>query len=67
MLHSFNAGLRAVGKLDTLGTHLMRLAIGIVFLWIGALKFAPLRSRQHYSFCRQQPIPVVLLPAAAGL
>lgn len=55
MLHSFTAGLRIIGKLDTLGTHLMRLAIAIVFLWIGALKFVPYEADSITPFVANSP------------
>ena len=55
MLHTFTAGLRVVGKLDTLGTHLMRLAIAIVFLWIGALKFVPYEADSITPFVANSP------------
>lgn len=55
MLHAFTSGLRIVSKLDTLGVHLMRLAIGIVFLWIGALKFIPYEADSITPFVANSP------------
>lgn len=56
MFHSLNAGLRAIGKLDTLGIHLMRLAIAVVFLWIGALKFVPYEADSITPFVANSPV-----------
>ena len=55
MLHSMTTALRQIGKLDTLGTHLMRLAIAIVFLWIGALKFVPYEADSITPFVANSP------------
>lgn len=56
MSHSLTAVLRTVGKLETLGTHLMRLAIAIVFLWIGALKFVPYEADSITPFVANSPV-----------
>jgi uncharacterized membrane protein YkgB len=55
MRNSFTVGLRVIGKLDTLGTHLMRVAIAVVFLWIGALKFAPFEADSITPFVANSP------------
>ncbi|MGY2291839.1 reactive chlorine resistance membrane protein RclC [Pseudomonas sp. SDO528_S397] len=55
MLTSLNRGLNLIGKLDTLGTSLMRLAIAIVFLWIGALKFVPYEADSITPFVANSP------------
>ncbi|WP_272905837.1 reactive chlorine resistance membrane protein RclC [Pseudomonas petrae] len=55
MLHSIVTGLRIIGKLDTLGTHLMRIAIAIIFLWIGALKFVPYEADSITPFVANSP------------
>ncbi len=52
---SFTKWLQFISKLDTLGTHLMRLAIAIVFLWIGALKFAPYEADSITPFVANSP------------
>ena len=52
---SFTAWLQFISKLDTLGTHLMRLAIAVVFLWIGALKFAPYEADSITPFVANSP------------
>ena len=52
---SFTTWLQFISKLDTLGTHLMRLAIAIVFLWIGALKFAPYEADSITPFVANSP------------
>jgi uncharacterized membrane protein YkgB len=49
----------ALGKLgatDRLGLNLMRLAIAIVFLWIGALKFAPYEADSITPFVANNPV-----------
>lgn len=55
MLASFTTWLQFISKLDTLGTHLMRLAIAVVFLWIGALKFAPYEADSITPFVATSP------------
>ena len=55
MLASFTTWLQFIIKLDTLGTHLMRLAIAVVFLWIGALKFAPYEADSITPFVANSP------------
>src|SRR5471030_1596696 len=55
MRNSFTVGLRVIGKLDTLGTHLMRVAIAVVFLWIRALKFAPFEADSITPFVANSP------------
>ena len=52
---SFTTWLQFISKLDTLGTHLMRLAIAVVFLWIGALKFAPYEADSITPFVANSP------------
>ncbi|NWA01895.1 reactive chlorine resistance membrane protein RclC [Pseudomonas gingeri] len=55
MSSSSTPWLRLLGGLDTLGVHLMRLAIGIVFLWIGALKFVPFEADSITPFVANSP------------
>ncbi|PPA97523.1 reactive chlorine resistance membrane protein RclC [Pseudomonas aeruginosa] len=55
MLASFTTWLQFISKLDTLGTHLMRRAIAVVFLWIGALKFAPYEAASITPFVANSP------------
>ncbi|BFT63521.1 reactive chlorine resistance membrane protein RclC [Pseudomonas moorei] len=55
MLTSFTAWLRFISKLDTFGAPLMRLAIGVVFLWIGALKFVPYEADSITPFVANSP------------
>ncbi|MCK1790306.1 reactive chlorine resistance membrane protein RclC [Pseudomonas violetae] len=55
MLTSFTAWLRFISKVDTVGTSLMRLAIAIVFLWIGALKFVPYEADSITPFVANSP------------
>lgn len=52
---SFTTWLQFISKLDTLGTHLMRLAIAVVFLWIGALKFTPYEADSITPFVANSP------------
>jgi uncharacterized membrane protein YkgB len=56
MFHFLNAGLRTISKLDTLGIQLLRLAIAIVFLWIGALKFVPYEADSITPFVANSPV-----------
>lgn len=55
MLTSFTAWLKFISTLDTLGASLMRLAIGVVFLWIGALKFVPYEADSITPFVANSP------------
>ncbi|WP_433771425.1 reactive chlorine resistance membrane protein RclC [Pseudomonas putida] len=55
MLTSFSNWLRFISKLDTFGATLMRLAIGVVFLWIGALKFVPYEADSITPFVANSP------------
>lgn len=55
MLTSFMAWLKFISKLDTFGASLMRLAIGVVFLWIGALKFVPYEADSITPFVANSP------------
>ena len=56
MFTSINAGLQQFGKLDRLGIPLMRVAIAIVFLWIGALKFVPYEADSITPFVANSPV-----------
>ncbi|MDR7056992.1 putative membrane protein YkgB [Pseudomonas koreensis] len=56
MFTSTNAGLQQLGKLDRLGIPLMRVAIAIVFLWIGALKFVPYEADSITPFVANSPV-----------
>ncbi|UST93047.1 reactive chlorine resistance membrane protein RclC [Pseudomonas siliginis] len=56
MFTSINAGLQQLGKLDRLGIPLMRAAIAIVFLWIGALKFVPYEADSITPFVANSPV-----------
>lgn len=48
-------GLRALSRLDSAGANLMRLAIAVVFLWIGALKFLPYEADSITPFVANSP------------
>lgn len=56
MFTSINAGLQQLGKLDRLGIPVMRVAIAIVFLWIGALKFVPYEADSITPFVANSPV-----------
>ena len=56
MFTSFTAWLRFISKVDTFATSLMRLAIAIVFLWIGALKFVPYEADSITPFVANSPV-----------
>lgn len=56
MFTSINAGLQQLAKLDRLGIPLMRVAIAIVFLWIGALKFVPYEADSITPFVANSPV-----------
>lgn len=55
MLTSFASWLRLISKVDTFGTSLMRLAIAVVFLWIGFLKFIPYEADSITPFVANSP------------
>src|SRR3981189_3182818 len=48
--------LQLLTRSDRFGAHLMRIAIAIVFLWIGALKFAPYEADSITPFVANSPI-----------
>lgn len=56
MITSFTKWLQLFSKLDTLGVSLMRLAIAVVFLWIGALKFVPYEADSITPFVANSPL-----------
>ena len=47
--------LQTAARLDTLGIHLIRFAVAIVFLWIGALKFVPYEADSITPFVANSP------------
>jgi reactive chlorine resistance protein C len=51
-----DTALEWIGHTDRLGIILMRIAIAIVFLWIGALKFAPYEADSITPFVANNPI-----------
>ncbi|MDY0881505.1 reactive chlorine resistance membrane protein RclC [Dongia soli] len=51
-----NAVLTRVAQADRIGINLMRLAIAIVFLWIGALKFVPYEADSITPFVANSPV-----------
>jgi len=48
--------LAAVGRSDRLGLGLMRVAIAIVFIWIGAIKFTPYEADSITPFVANSPV-----------
>ncbi len=49
-------GLVASPASDRIGLHAMRIAIAIVFLWIGGLKFAPYEADSITPFVADNPV-----------
>jgi uncharacterized membrane protein YkgB len=56
MAHSFRPLLVWLAGSNRLGSHLMRIAIAIVFLWIGALKFVPYEADSITPFVANSPV-----------
>jgi uncharacterized membrane protein YkgB len=56
MNNLFHDALRALVKTERLGPNLMRIAIAIVFLWIGALKFVPYEADSITPFVANSPV-----------
>jgi len=48
--------LQLLARSDRFGAHLMRIAIAIVFLWIGGLKFAPFEADSITPFVANSPL-----------
>ena len=55
-MERLNALIWRVGQLDRAGHTLMRLAIALVFVWIGALKFAPYEADSITPFVANNPV-----------
>lgn len=47
--------LELITKLQNLGGYLMHIAIFIIFIWIGGLKFVPYEAEADRPFCGQLP------------
>jgi uncharacterized membrane protein YkgB len=56
MTHSFRPLLVWLAGSNRFGSHLMRIAIAIVFLWIGALKFVPYEADSITPFVANSPV-----------
>jgi reactive chlorine resistance protein C len=56
MTTTFEKALGAFSKTDRVGLTLMRLAIAIVFMWIGALKFIPYEADSITPFVANSPV-----------
>jgi len=55
MTSTFHKALRAFAETDRVGLTLMRVAIAIVFMWIGALKFVPYEADSITPFVANSP------------
>jgi uncharacterized membrane protein YkgB len=53
---TFKSALAAFVKTERLGPNLMRIAIAIVFMWIGALKFVPFEADSITPFVANSPV-----------
>lgn len=51
----FRTSLEKASKLDTLGIHMIRVGVAIIFLWIGALKFVPYEADSITPFVANSP------------
>lgn len=56
MRNSLTNALNAFVKTERLGPNLMRIAIAIVFMWIGALKFVPYEADSITPFVANSPV-----------
>ncbi|MEO9115792.1 MAG: reactive chlorine resistance membrane protein RclC [Gemmatimonadaceae bacterium] len=56
MNRNMQALLKAFSRTERVGLTLMRIAIGIVFLWIGGLKFAPYEADSITPFVANSPV-----------
>jgi len=53
---SFKSVLQKASTLDSLGVHLIRIAVAVVFIWIGALKFVPYEADSITPFVANSPV-----------
>src|ERR1700748_3790938 len=51
-----DGALSMIGRSDRVGIMLMRVAIAIIFLWIGALKFVPYEADSITPFVANNPV-----------
>ena len=56
MMNYLRLPLEWVANSDRFGMHLMRISVGIVFLWIGALKFIPYEADSITPFVANSPL-----------
>jgi reactive chlorine resistance protein C len=56
MIGYFRLPLTLIAHSDRVGIHLMRVAIAVVFLWIGALKFVPYEADSITPFVANSPV-----------
>jgi uncharacterized membrane protein YkgB len=56
MIGYFRLPLTLIAHSDRVGIHLMRVAIALVFLWIGALKFVPYEADSITPFVANSPL-----------
>ena len=55
-MHYLNRTINLVASANHLGNQLMRVAIAVVFLWIGAVKFAPYEADSITPFVANNPV-----------
>lgn len=48
--------LQKASKLENFGVHLIRIAVAIIFIWIGALKFVPYEADSITPFVANSPV-----------
>jgi reactive chlorine resistance protein C len=56
MHNQIRKALQLLARSDRFGAHLLRIAIAIVFLWIGGLKFAPYEADSITPFVANSPL-----------
>jgi reactive chlorine resistance protein C len=56
MHNEIRNALSLLARSDRFGAHLMRIAIAIVFFWIGALKFVPYEADSITPFVARSPL-----------
>src|ERR1700754_1831444 len=56
MIDNLRPSIEWIASSDKIGIKLMRVAISIVFIWIGALKFAPYEADSITPFVANNPV-----------
>jgi reactive chlorine resistance protein C len=67
MIGYLRFALEWIANSDKVGMQLMRVAIAIVFLWIGALKFAPYEADSITPFVANSPFLSFFLQASRSV